>query len=236
MLVNLVNPNKFNFYNIEVADKWGLECAVYFSTLLSLSGLNSIIVLDDIQRQIIKGITTLEVNKQLNFDKNLIALGILEKISENDIKINIENYVSLFNTEQEDIHKAMNKVIKKKRTKADILKDELKILINSTDSQIRDAYASWIDAVVTKQGWMSKKSVTLGQTVLDTYTKGDISKIIEILNIASINAYRDIEWAINIYETKQAKNKVKKSFNFSDNVKNDLNDVKNNVKLSADVF
>ena len=47
---------------------------------------------------------------------------------------------------------------------------------------------------------MSKKSVELGQKLIDSFSGRNLDLAIKILDIASIGGYRDIQWAINSYK------------------------------------
>ena len=148
------------------------------------------------------------------------------KISFNEIKLNIDVLFSLFSEDNKDILKEFSKTIKKKSSKEDIIKIELKSCINSTNAELRDAYAAWIDSVIAKQGWMSKKAVEVGQNLIDTYSNRNLDIALKLLDIASIGGYRDIQWAINEYEKNITHNVVK----------NYKKEVERKIELSTDIF
>jgi hypothetical protein len=47
---------------------------------------------------------------------------------------------------------------------------------------------------------MSKKSVTSAQTLIDEFSNHDLDIALKVIEIASINGYRDMSWAINSYK------------------------------------
>ena len=119
----------------------------------------------------------------------------------------------------------------KKKTKKDAIKDDLKTLIHATNGELRDAYSSWIDAVFERQGWMSKKSVEVGQELIDRYTERNLDFAIEILTIAAVGGYRDIQWAIDEYEKNKGKQKTKDTFTFNNEF-----EPKKRIDLAQEVF
>ena len=47
---------------------------------------------------------------------------------------------------------------------------------------------------------MSKKSVVSAQTLIDDFADHNLDVALKIIEIASINGYRDMEWALNNYK------------------------------------
>ena len=229
MLQDLINPKNYNNYNIKIAQLWGLDCAVYLSTILSfIEDKKESIKVD---RNRIKELTTLTKDQQMQLDSRLIDLNIITKKTDN-IKINFDVLFSMFNTTNIEITKEIAPVVTKKRTKQDILKEEFKSYIHTDNPELRDAYAAWIDGVFARQGWMSKKSVEMGQQKIDSYSNRNLDLAINILNIASIGGYRDINWAINEYEKKEKEKINRKSFNLTPS----LNISNKSLELSNDIF
>lgn len=227
---------KEHFYNIKIARMFGLQAAVYLSAVLKYDGVNNI-VRDNIDfivinRDNIKNITTLDIEQQKNIDNIFIGIGLFFITSiDNEINIDYSILISLYNEINEDISKSIVPKIIKKRTKSDVIKDELKSYIKTDNGELRDAYASWIDAVFAKQGWMSKKSVELGQKLIDNYCNHNLDLAIELLNIASIGGYRDIQWAINSYEEELKKKLAKTNIVFNKDI-----EPKKKIVLAQEVF
>ena len=222
---------KYHGYNIHVANMLGLNSAVYLSAVLSNVDEDTDEVVVD--RDKIYHITTLDSTAQHNLDSTFSKLNVFNVESENKIHINFPALLALYNEDNKDAIAEIIPKVTKKRTKADVIKDELKSYIKTTNGELRDAYASWIDAVYAKQGWMSKKSVELGQKLIDTYSNRNLDIAIELLNIASIGGYRDIQWAINSYED-NLKKRMKAT---SSIVLNNNSEVKKPVELNyEDIF
>lgn len=198
------NLFKENSYNIYIANKFDLQTAVYLKTVLSFDGVSNIII-DDVDyikldRQQIYNTTTLSKDTQKNIDEVFVKIGVFSFESDDVVHICYDKYLALFDVANEKVLLDIVPKLTKKRTKSDIIKEELKNLVKTDNAELRDAYSAWIDAVFAKQGWMSKKSVELGQKLVDNFSGRNLDLAIEILNIASIGGYRDIQWAINNYK------------------------------------
>lgn len=203
MIQDLISLGGYSIYNISIANKLGLNAAVYISALLNTLTNNIV------DRNLIQRITTIPEIEQYVLDKQLSKIGliIIDGKNKDSISIDYQIYTALV-LEDDKLSKELP-VVTKKKTKTDAMKEELRKYITSTDSQLRDAYSDWIDSVFQKQGWMSKKSVTVAQDVLKNY---DINSAYEILSIATMGGYRDMNWAVEQFENN--KNKRKK-FNIS---------------------
>ena len=198
MIQHLFQENKYNSY---IANKFGLEAAVYLSTVISYQKNYAFgserFTLD---RDFITEQTTLSFDAQKNIDDVFIKIGVFSFELDNTLHIHYDKYLALFDVANEKVLLDIVPKLTKKRTKSDVIKEELKNLIKTDNVELRDAYSAWIDAVFAKQGWMSKKSVELGQKLIDSFSGRNLDLAIEILNIASIGGYRDIQWAINSYK------------------------------------
>ena len=150
--------------------------------------------------------TTISVDEQLEIDKNLIKLGIVEKPNEdvNCLVLNINILTALLMSSDEELlenveHLSKLKTKKSKTTKADAIRQNLKTNIVTTNVELIEAYSDWIDAVYAKQGWMSKKAVTIGQGVVDNFSNRDLDVALTVISIAAMHGYVDMQWAINKY-------------------------------------
>ena len=94
--------------------------------------------------------------------------------------------------------------------------------------ELIEAYSDWIDAVYAKQGWMSKKAVTLGQSVVDNFSKRDLDVALAVISIAAMHGYVDMQWAINKYLEQY---KVKREMNYTSNPV-----ITTPVELSSEAF
>jgi hypothetical protein len=161
-----------------------------------------------LDREYISKRTTLGVPEQLEIDKNLIKLGIVEKPNKNDncIIFNLKVLTTLMMSTDEDLIGDVKKLVKskgksnKKDAKTNGIRHNLRSNIVTTNSELIEAYSDWIDSVLYKDGWMSKQAVISGQSVVDEFSKRNLDVALELINIASLHGYRDMNWAIARYK------------------------------------
>jgi hypothetical protein len=188
-----------------------------------------------LNREYVTKRTTLSIEEQLEIEGNLIKLGIIEKPTDNEncIILNINMLTTLLMSTDEELLESVEKLAKvktkkSKATKAESIRQNLKTNIVTTNMELIEAYSDWIDAVYAKQGWMSKKAVTLGQSVVDNFSKRDLDVALSVISIAAMHGYVDMQWAINKYLEQY---KVRREINYlpkSNNVAP--------VELSSEVF
>ena len=230
-MIGFLNTNNYNTYNINYAHILGLKCAVYLGELCNYvdsRGFLREIDIEDIQYK-----TTFTPSQQEKLKQKLIENKIL-LVKEDLCYFNEEYLISLLNSTTKKVLK--NKGVNNssnKRSKKDIIKDNLRACIKTTNGELRDAYSEWIDAVVDRQGWMTKKSVELREELIDNFSNRNLDIAIKILNIASINGYRDIQWAINCYN-KSNNNYSFKNLNEFNTNRSNLNNTE--IKLSEEIF
>ena len=207
MYLDLLSQSNYASYNIHIAKLFGLQIAVYISELISISekATRKKVLVDGfvfLDREYISDRTTISIDDQLDFDSKLEDVGVLEKRSVNEIKLNIKQLSYIITQEDEPIREEVVSVMKKakrlsKKVKDDYAIDNLKRSITTTCEELRNAYYDWIDCVYAKDGFMTKRAVAYAQEAIDKYSNRNLDKALEVLNIASINGYRDISWAIN---------------------------------------
>ena len=211
MLIELLSTSNYVSYNIKLAELLGLHAAIYISELMNITdkAIRKSKLNDNyfkLKREYITSRTTLDEKEQLDIEQNLVKLGILEKgDTEDDLSLNLTTLTTLLMSTDEQLIDNVKKLTKMrnkvpKATKAEKIKEELKTNIVTDNPELRDAYGEWIDAVYAKQGWMSKKAVMAAQNVVDTFSNRNLDIALKLLEIASINGYRDLEWAVNVYK------------------------------------
>lgn len=215
----------------------GLETSVYLSELMNINekALRKNKIEENfftIDRKYIESRTTLTPEKQEELEQTLIKIGILEKSDNGRILLNITVLTSILSSTDEKLLKTVTKVAKqpavKKGTKAEAIRDNLKTNIVTTNEELVEAYSDWIDAVYAKDGWMSKKSVVCAQNVVDTFSNRNLDVALKVIEIATINGYRNMEWAVNSY---------KKDYNVSYVVQTPIYTPPSTpVKLSDEIF
>ena len=211
MLIDLLSMSNYVNYNVKVAQILGLDAAIYVSELLNINdkALHKNKIKGEyftLDRTYIQSRTTFDEDTQLSIEDKLVKLGIVVKDtkSPNDISLNITALTSIMMSSDESLLKDISKIVKSKsspkKTKAEAIKDTLKDNITTTNEELRAAYSDWIDSVYAKDGWMSKKAVVSAQGVVDDFSKFDLDVALKVVEIASINGYRDMSWAVNTYK------------------------------------
>lgn len=219
--------SKDGSYNINLANKLGLQCSVYLSELINQCQESS----NAVDRDLITQRTTLDGEAQKDCDSLLRSLSLISGTK--NIKINYPQLLSFMGCNDEDFLKDVKTVAKSKarivKSKNDYLIDELKNQITTTNQELRTAYELWIEDVYSKEGWMSKGAVISAQMVVDAFSNHNLDKALALIRIASTHAYRDMNWAVDMY------NKNYKSISKTVPVTQSVS-YNNNVQLSDEVF
>lgn len=244
MLIDLLSTSNYVSYNIQLAELFGLHSAIYISELMNINDKairkNKVDAnYFKLQRDYIKSRTTLDEKEQMAIEDNLIKIGVLERKSQNELSLNITTLTTIMMSPDETLLEDIKSITKKPRkskrvTKAEAIKENLKASIITDNEELREAYSCWIDAVYTKDGWMTVDAVQAAQEVIDNASNRDLDIALSILKIARINAYRDMTWAVNYYQKQNNINyRVKNTKSY--NNPTPINDNKP-VKLSSEVF
>lgn len=243
MLIELLSSSNYVNFNIKIAQILGLKPAIYLSQIMDINEKairknkvdNNYFTID---RKYIENRTTLTKDEQVSIEKDLLNIGILEKNVEkrNTISLNITMLTSIMMTPDEDLLKDISSLSKgkKKRTKSEVIEENLKDNILTTNQELREAYYEWIESVLAKKGMMTKAAVIHAQPTLDNFSNRNLDVALKVLEIASIHGYEDLNWAINSYN---------KDFKVSYNVPNVSSKPKNSnfipaprVRMGEDVF
>lgn len=208
MLIDLLSMSNYVHFNIKLAHILGLNTSIYLGQLMDINekALRKKKVNENfftIDRAYVESRTTISEKEQLDIETNLIKLGILERSSDdsNTLMLNITVLTSILMSPDEDLIKDISHITKprKTKTKSEKIIETLKTNIITTNSELRNAYFEWIDAVYAKDGFMTKAAVVSAQAVIDEFSNRNLDIALKVLEIASINGYRDIKWAINSY-------------------------------------
>ena len=224
MLVDILSPGNYVSYNVYLAHMLGLDCAIYLSELLRIDEQsNQNDTTGDgkftVDRAYIARRTTFDDKKQKSLDERLSDIGIvsLEKPKGNVMSLNLPLLVDLVSENDENSKKAFEKFLKtceaknKKKTKEEVMRENLYTCIRTENAELREAYTQWIDAIFDRFGWMAKASVTFAQDAVDKESSYDLDVALDIIKIATINGYKDMQWAINTYESDKRKKPFQKS-------------------------
>lgn len=211
MLIELLSTSNYVSYNVKLAEILGLHSAIYLSELMSINdkAIRKQKLDNDnhfkLKREYITSRTTFDEKEQLEIEKQLLKLEILKKgETEDDLSLNIPMLTTIMMSTDDSLIDDIHKIIKgkksgRKRTKDEVINDKLKDAIETTNEELREAYCGWIDAVVAKQGHFSKAAITYAQETIDDFSKRNLDVALALLKIATVHSYRDINWAINLY-------------------------------------
>lgn len=215
MLLDLFDNDNSIIVNYKTIQVFGLPTAVYLTELINIykKAHRKNKLIDEeyfkVDRKYINNLIALTPEEQIVCDLNLIKTSILKKSNDNPdiLKVDINLYLSLLASEDlklyDDIKKQM-RVQKPKGTKESQRQQYINILKNSIECsnyELLTALRDWVDGVYARPtGFLSKSSIRIFQDTLNNYTKGDLDVALRIVQIATVQGYRDCTWAINMFE------------------------------------
>lgn len=203
MYLDLFDELKLNKRLVKIA---GFEVAAYWSELQSI--LKQVVkkqTMDEkgffpLDRNYVERETTLTVSKQLKAEETLIKLGVFLRDPEdpNKISIAVNGMVSLITDEDTTKLKKGGKTsADEKAAKISGMKATMKKAILETDPEIRAAYERWIDGMIDAANCRFTKAVVqLFEKTVSEYSTNKAIRL-KIIEIATVNSYRDATWAIN---------------------------------------
>lgn len=227
MLLDVFDNNNSITINYKTISIFGLPTAVYLTELINIfrKATQKNKLIDEtyfkVDRKYINTLLALSPEEQLTCDLNLIKTSVLKKSNDDPdiLKIDINLYLSLLSSNDvkliEDVRKQM-KVQKPKGLKTSQRQyaiNALKDSIECSNYELLTALRNWVDGVYARpNGFLSKSSIKIFQQTLNEYTKGDLDLALRIVQIATVQGYRDCTWAINMFEDSE-KRKVKQQNN-----------------------
>ena len=213
MILDLLSTDMQVSFNTKLAHRIGLHAAIYLGELLNINkkaavkGKLSENGLFRLDRNYIEQRTTLSRQEQKELDDVLKTLQVLQVDATNKdlVGIYVDNITGLLLDDNDVLVDKITQPARKKRTtKAELTRASLKSSIATDNVELRAAYEEWIDAVLSRQGWMSAASVRDGQALIDKYSGRDLDIALAVVRIGAINGWRDMSWAINAYEKDRA--------------------------------
>jgi hypothetical protein len=202
--LDLFDELRLNKRLIKIA---GFDVAAYWAELQSIlkqvvkkqtADEQGFFILD---RDYVERETTLSVTKQLKCEAKLIELGVLAKDPEspNKITIGVNKMIEIITDEDTKKLKKATKAAKDEAKAAKIagMKETMKRFITETDPEVRAAFEQWVENMIDAANCRFTKAVVqLFEKTVTEYTT-DKAKRLKIIEIATINSYRDATWAIN---------------------------------------
>jgi hypothetical protein len=208
LYLDLFDELRLNKRLVKIA---GFEVAAYWAELQSI--LKQVVkkqTADErgffpLDRDYVERETTLNINKQLKCEEKLVSLGVIMKDPDNPnrLAISVANMVEVITDED------TTKLKKTGKTSADAkaakiagMKATMKKAILETDTELRAAYERWVDGMIDAANCRFTKAVVqLFEKTVTEYTT-DRALRLKIIEIATVNSFRDATWAINrIYNT-----------------------------------
>ena len=217
MLLDALSEGNSLVINCKAINILGLSTAAYVTVLIDIYRRairknkldNGYFKVD---RSYIQRVLNMSTEEQLICDSNLLKVSVLKKATDdpNRLILNLNLYLSLLSSEDikliEDVRKQM-KVMKPKGVKQSqrqIQINALKNCIQCSNYELLTALREWVDGVYARpNGFLSKTAIRVFQDTLNNYTQGDLDLALRIVQIATIQGYRDCQWAINTYEKDQ---------------------------------
>lgn len=200
-------------YNVKLAQITNLYTAVYWSELLNIipqvikKKTNNPAGFFKLDRKYITERTTLDLEQQQECDKKLAGLGMLAVDPDNPDLIAVNVKVGIGILAQDDVDKfkqaASDVIVSKEEQKEVKKKMQIRAVVNyaagkTPDPELSKLLENWAVSVCEK-AFVSKKAVDTFWDALNKYTT-DINYQKKIVDIAVQRAYRDVGWAIKVFE------------------------------------
>jgi hypothetical protein len=203
LYLDLFDELKLNKRLVKIA---GFEVAAYWAELQNIlkqvvkkqtADEKGFFILD---REYVERETTLTISKQLKAEETLIKLGVLLRDIEdpNRIAIAVNGMVAVITDEDTTKLKKGGKTsADEKEAKISGMKATMKRAILETDLEIRSAYERWIDGMIDAANCRFTKAVVqVFEKTVTEYTDNKTLRL-KIIEIATVNSYKDATWAIN---------------------------------------
>lgn len=241
MLIDILSTDNYISFNTKIANILGLHEAIYISELININNKairknkveDNFILID---RDYITSRTTLSIDEQEKIDQELQDLNILKRDKDNNTQISLDFQIlsSFLNIEDAATLSKIKATLKTKQpkaTKRQAIANNLKQYIVAENEELKEAYFDWIEGVYSNpNGFLSRKSILLFQETIDNYCNHNLDLALTLINIATINGYRDATWAINNYVSN---NKITYKIPIAQNIKHEEQD---KPELSEEVF
>jgi hypothetical protein len=203
LYLDLFDELKLNKRLVKIA---GFEVAAYWAELQSiLKQVSKKGTADErgfftLDRDFMERETTLTITKQLKCEESLINMGVVMKDPDNPNRlcISVQGMVEVI-TDEDTKKLKKTSVVKKDEKAAKVagIKANMKKAILESDSELRTAYERWIDGMIDAANCKFTKAVVqLFEKTVTEYTN-DRALRLKIIEIATVNSYKDATWAIN---------------------------------------
>lgn len=212
MYCDLLSSENYISFNIKLAKITNLETAIYWAILLNI--IRKVLKKQKfnekgffkLDRNYITDQTTLSLDAQYNSDSVLNTLGVLEADPDDkdQVRVNLELMTSiLIDDDVKQLSGLVQKVKKDKTTaaknKTEAIKSTMKAGIIEPDVELLESLKDWVDAIYANKNFLTKKVIETFQTTIKKYSDNKQVQL-KIIELATIHAYKDAAWAINLFE------------------------------------
>lgn len=223
MLVDIFDNGNSISINYKTIQIFGLPTAVYLTELINIykKAVRKNKIIDDdyfkVDRRYVYNLLSLTNEEQIVCDLNLVKTSVLKKSKDDPdvLKLDIKLYLSLLSSEDLDLYENIKKqmrVSKPKGTKESQRQQTINALKNSIECsnyELLTALRGWVDGVYSRpNGFLSRSAIKIFQDTLNNYTKGDLDLALRVVQIATVQGYRDCQWAINMLEESEKRKKA----------------------------
>ena len=213
MLTELFSTNNYISFNTKIANVLGLHTAIYISELININNkaIQKNKINDEgffkVDRKYITSRTTLDAPEQKEIESKLANIKVI-KISNEDkdcFKVDLNILANIVTSDNvkfiDDIINITKNQKQPKVTQRQGMINNLKNLASyPTSPELDQAYKDWVDGVYANpKGFLSGRAIKIFQQTVDDFAKGNLKVALKIIDIATVNGYRDASWAINIY-------------------------------------
>lgn len=214
MLIDIMSPYSYLQVNTKMISIFGLNVAAYWAELLNIYSRvikkkkDEVIQADGyftIDRDYIKSRTSLDLSEQAKCDKALVNVGALAVDPEKPdlICISLNRMMEILTEDDTAVILNIQKQAKAKKgsaaeTKALMIRNNLKKAVVNADQELVVAYHTWIDSMMDSKKVLTKAAVEIFQKTVENYSTSKQVKL-KIIEIATIHAWANADWAINSY-------------------------------------
>lgn len=219
MLLDILCTDNYEMFNVKLARVIGLLGAVYINILLNIQQKatkkdrleGGYIILD---RKFVEDRTSITIEQQRELDANLSSLKLIHKQDGDKLFVDVEALSALTLEEDEQVLKEIKGVATRVRkgarsggmTQRQKAAEALKGYLVCSNEELLTAYKNWIDGVYANpKGFLSRRAIELFQQGVDNYARNDLDLALKIVEIATINGYRNVDWAIEVFKRDYAR-------------------------------
>lgn len=197
MWIDAFKSSSMGHYSVVIAQKWGLEVAIYFSALVDASQGGMVTV----DREFLQERTTLSPEKQRLIEQYLMQQQLISEPADGEkgsFRLNLYFNEGISLDPQGSLRKVGGPTRAKQKQRA--IRERLKSHITIPEKSVQEALGHWIDAVIERKGWLSVKAVTEGQEALLEFCGEDKDRALQVIAIAEKGGWQEMSWAIDKYK------------------------------------